>query len=50
MVVALVLSGIGVDHDVIVEDFEVTRRYLDGAFREELALESAERGISAERI
>jgi protein-tyrosine phosphatase len=50
MVVALVLSAIGVEHDVIVEDFEVTRKYLDGAFREELALASAERGISADRI
>jgi protein-tyrosine phosphatase len=50
MVVALVLSAIGVDHDVIVEDFEATRRFLDGAFREELARASAERGISADRI
>jgi protein-tyrosine phosphatase len=50
MVVALVLSAIGVDHDVIVADFEVTRRFLDGAFREELAQASAERGISADRI
>jgi protein-tyrosine phosphatase len=50
MVVALVLSAIGVDHDVIVADFEVTRRFLDGAFRDELANASAERGMSAERI
>ena len=50
MVVALVLSAIGVDHEVIVGDFEVTRRYLHGVFREELALASAERGISADRI
>jgi len=50
MVVALVLSAVGVDHDVIVEDFEVTRRFLDGAFREELTRASAERGISADRI
>jgi protein-tyrosine phosphatase len=50
MVVALVLSAVGVDHDVIVEDFEMTRRFLEGAFREELTRASAERGISADRI
>jgi protein-tyrosine phosphatase len=50
MVVALVLSAVGVDHDVIVEDFEATRRFLDGALREELTRASAERGMSADRI
>jgi protein-tyrosine phosphatase len=50
MVTALVLSALGVDHDVVVSDFEMTRRFLEGAFREELTSASAARGISADRI
>jgi protein-tyrosine phosphatase len=50
MVVALVLSVLGVPRDVIVEDFEVTRRFLDGAFRDELLRASAELGISLEQV
>jgi len=50
MVIALVLSALGVEEDLIVQDFAVTGQLLDGAFKEEILARTSERGVPLSEI
>ena len=50
MVIATVLSLLGVDDDVIAADFAETESYLCGAFRDELVARHSEAGLSAHEV
>jgi protein-tyrosine phosphatase len=50
MVVAIVLSLLGVDDKVIAEDFTETERHLRGAFRDELVSSHSDAGLSIHEI
>jgi protein-tyrosine phosphatase len=50
MVVAVILSLLGVDDEVIARDFAETEQYLCGAFREELVAHHSEGGLSLAEV
>jgi protein-tyrosine phosphatase len=50
MVIALVLSAVGVEEELIVQDFAVTGQLLSGAFRDEVLARVSERGIPIAEI
>jgi protein-tyrosine phosphatase len=50
MVIALVLSALGVEEDLIVRDFAMTGQLLAGAFREEILARTTERGVPLSEI
>jgi protein-tyrosine phosphatase len=50
MVIALVLSALGVEEELIVQDFAVTGQLLAGAFRDEVLARTTERGVPVSEI
>jgi protein-tyrosine phosphatase len=50
MVIAVVLSALGVEEDLIVQDFAVTGQLLGGAFRDEILARTSERGVPLSEI